>query len=110
MIALLYIKVVLYSFFWHTRHGYENGVLARSLKLVLIKKIKQNGFLQFCKTCVLFFSTLFPMRSCSAKCVAKIVFFVSIKLLIFLRFGRNIYQASIDRQKKMKAEKVAVVE
>ena len=30
----------------------------------------------------------------------------SIKLLIFLRFGRNIYQASIDRQKKMKAEKV----
>ena len=24
----------------------------------------------------------------------------SIKLLIFLRFGRNVYQASIDRQKK----------
>ena len=33
----------------------------------------------------------------------------STKLLIFLRFGRNVYQASIDRQKKMKAKKVAVV-
>ena len=34
----------------------------------------------------------------------------SVKLPIFLQFGRNVHQrASIDQQKKMKAEKVAVV-
>ena len=108
----------LYIVFWRARHGYENGAIARSLKLVLIKTnttkwlpaILQNLCLVFLY--VISHKELFS-KMCRQNCflcvdlMKKILSFI--KLLIFLRFGRNVYQASIDGQKRMKAEKVAVV-
>ena len=100
----------LYIVFWRARHGYENGAIAHSLKLVLIKTNKTKWLPAILQNlCLVFLYVLSDEVLFSKMCHQNFVLCVdlmkkvlsSVKLLIFLQFGRNVYQrASIDRQKR----------
>ena len=108
--------MALYSFL---AHGYENGALARSLKLVLIKNPqKRMASRYFAKLLSCFSLRYFPRGAVQQNVTPKLFSLCRLnekkttvfhKVANFFRFGRKVYQASsIDRQKEMKAETVYV--